>query len=180
MLQKQKKLQIKKIRTTKNSCINYNPFSYHLLMMWGDFFMTSSTAKRKTKASINENSEAKQYAIAILKGFAFGTASLFILFSICSFKMVRLDYTEKSVPIMALVSAMLAAFLGGYGAARCIRKKGLMIGVFTSIPLVIVITSFVAIANGGTISSLTVTAILLMIIMSGFGGVVSVNKKIKK
>lgn len=142
--------------------------------------MTSDTVKRKAKASINENSEAKQYLIAILKGFAFGTVSLFILLSICSFKMVRLDYTEKSVPIMTLISAIVSAFLGGYWAARCVRKKGLMIGLFTSIPLAVVMILFVAIANGGAVSSLTVTAVLLMIVMSGLGGIVSVNKKTRK
>ncbi len=146
--------------------------------------MTSTTVKgknrKKNKSSTNENSELKQFAIAILKGFAAGTAFLFILLSIFSIIMVKFDYSEKSIPIMALTSTVLAAFVAGYWATKCIKKKGLMIGIITSIPLAIAVTAFVAVANEGTIGPLAVTAVLIMIGMGGFGGVVSVNKKARK
>jgi|GEM_PF-7069994 len=146
--------------------------------------MTSTTvkskSKRKTKSPANESSESKQFAMAVSKGFAVGTASLFVILSIFSLIMVKFDYSEKSVPIMALVSALLAAFIAGFWAAKCIKKKGLMIGIVTSLPLAIVMITFVIIANGGAVGSLAVTTVLLMICLGGLGGIMSVNSKAKR
>lgn len=145
--------------------------------------MTSTTVKaknkRKTKSPANEISESKQFSMAVLKGFTVGTAALFIILSIFSLIMVKFDYSEKSVPIMALISALLASFIAGFWSAKCIRKKGLMIGVVTSLPLAVVMITFVIVANGGAVGSLAVTTVMLMICFSALGGIMSVNTKSK-
>ncbi|MEG1244532.1 MAG: TIGR04086 family membrane protein, partial [Oscillospiraceae bacterium] len=91
--------------------------------------MASITSKVKSKprnkTPAKESSEPKQLVINALKGFSVGTVFLFIFLSAFSFIMVKFDYAEKSVPIMALASALLAALFAGYWAAKCYKKKGL-------------------------------------------------------
>ena len=136
--------------------------------------------KRKIKSPTNEISESKQFSIAVLKGFAVGAAALFMILSIFSLTMVKFDYSEKSVPIMAITSAVLSAFIAGFWSAKCIKKKGLMIGVVTSLPLAVIMITFVIVASGGAIGSLAVTTVMLMICFSALGGIMSVNTKSKK
>lgn len=138
------------------------------------------SSKRTKSAQAKEMSPAKEYVLSIVRGFIIGSLALLIVFSIFSLVMVKFDYSEKYVPFMTIIASVISTYIGGYWSAKFINKKGLMVGVITSVPLAVLIIALAVMATNGSLNYMAAIAVVLMVIFGGIGGIMSVNRNPKR
>ncbi|MDR0314525.1 MAG: TIGR04086 family membrane protein [Oscillospiraceae bacterium] len=135
--------------------------------------------KTNTKKTTTE-SESKLFTMSVIKGFAVGTAVLFIFISLFALLMLKYDPTEKAIPIMAIVSCATGAFAGGFWSGRCIGKKGMLIGSVTGIPIAVLISVMSIASRESELGSLLAVTIFIVLFMACVGGIGAVNSKFAK
>lgn len=139
-----------------------------------------SSSKKRSSNTTKEMTPAKLYATSIFKGFAVGALVLLLTLSLFSIIIVKSDYSVKSLPIMTIVCCIMSTYIGGYWSSKFIKKRGLVVGIFTSVPLIILVIILATIANAGNLNYFMIINIILMLIFGAIGGIMSVNKSPKR
>lgn len=77
--------------------------------------------------------------------------------------------------IILLCAAVTAAFLSGFSSSRKIKKKGMIIGIISSLPIVILILTVSLILNGAQMTMLMPVTLASVILTGAVSGSVGVN-----
>ena len=132
---------------------------------------------RRNNLGYSSTKYLKPIGIGILSGLS--TCSLLLIF-------IAFIFTKSSNPPHSVVDPMMlivtgiGAFAGGYFSSRMSKEKGMMYGMICAF------TMFVFIFIAGLISvreSITMTTLIrfiLMLICGAVGGIIGVNKRMKK
>lgn len=125
-----------------------------------------------------ETNAKKTLLISLLVGNALGAAMFFTLLSIASAVILKKGVLSGAYAPVSFVCAATAAFIAGLFSVIPIRKKGLLLGLCSSVLLVasIVISALTA---GGGVGIKTAIATAVAGICAGVGGILAANMKKK-
>lgn len=137
--------------------------------------MPSKKSNRKRR----EDKAGSDMLSVMLKAFAVGILSLFVFLTLVSFSVISADASKSLYPVFALVCVGLSAFVGGFYAARRLRKRGLAVGALSQLGTVVLVTVISLIIN----RSLGLSILLLpaaTVIFGGLGGLAAVNLRLRR
>ena len=130
----------------------------------------------RNKRAIKDNSQLNSFLYVQIFSFI----AYIVLFFLGCFIALKADIPRKYDYIVSLIIFAVASFLTGYFAGIKLRKNGLLFGVIYALPMNIVIIIISLILGGFTFGiNLIITAIVL-IAVSGIGGILAVNKRIRR
>ncbi|NLO45298.1 MAG: TIGR04086 family membrane protein [Clostridiales bacterium] len=126
-----------------------------------------------------EDNANKKAVANILKGSAVGSAAFFLLLLMFASVILRFDIDSSVLAVFAFASAAIAAFISGFAAVRPTRKKGILAGALSVLPILILITVISAITCGSPGQNMLIAA-AVMIAGGAAGGISAVNMRRKK
>lgn len=117
---------------------------------------------------------------AVIIGCVSGLFSCAALTALLSLLLVKVDVADSGVAGLAVAAAALAAFIGGFFAARSVGRNGLLNGFFSAAALFAVIT-VIGLLSGAALSPRVAVKLLAMSVGGILGGIIGVNvrKKLK-
>lgn len=117
-----------------------------------------------------------QYVIRkTLVGSLIGTVLFFTLLCLAAAVILKKPIETKLFPIISLFISALSAFISGFVAVRPIRKNGILMGLCSCAPLVIIAGATVLFETGGNIGIMTAVMAGIMILCAALGGIAAVN-----
>ncbi len=130
--------------------------------------------KRRVSSKENDNPRVA-FLKKIMWGGLFSLISFFVMMLILAFIVVKSGISESMQNILVFFVSLLSTFTGTFLSLRKTREKGLLSGVITSLP-VIVIVCFVLLAVADNVGVRTIIMSLLMMLGGALGGIAAVNK----
>jgi len=131
---------------------------------------------KKRRISSKENESPRiTFMKKIMWGSVFSLISFFVMMLILAFVVVKAGISESTQKLLVFIVSLLSTFVGSFISLRKTREKGLLSGVLTSLP-VIVIVCFVILAVADNVGVRTVIMSLLMVLGGALGGIAAVNK----
>lgn len=134
-------------------------------------------AKKKGHSAVKDEKSSKYVLKKVVWGSVFGIAAFFVLFAVFAAVLLKGGVKQSLYPFIALGISALAAFVSGFAAVRPIRRNGILLGIFSSIPIIVVIIAALLITNRGDLGFFTLMMIPLMLLTGAVGGIVSVNMR---
>ncbi len=126
--------------------------------------------------SNKKNSKLKNYLLTQFI-FLIGYICLFLIISaIC----VSTDVGAEYVQYVSLVMVLLFSFSAGFIAGRKERKNGIISGIVAALPLNCIMVVISVIMNGFKVDLNLFFTILIGLLSSSIGGIISVNMRLKK
>lgn len=133
--------------------------------------------------SVKKKSSSKNEKAAFIKAFTISAvASLlifFVLTAIFSFFALKQDLSYGYYPLFMLLSCLISGFLCGFICVIKTKKNGLISGMLCVMPVYLVIIMISIIVSTSGIGLHGWIALGIMMLSSGFGGIVSANRKKK-
>ena len=131
---------------------------------------------KKKRVSSKENVNPRiTFLKKIMWGSIFSLIFFFMLMFILALVVVKAGFFESMQNILVFFVALLSTFTGAFLSLRKTREKGLLTGVLSSLP-VIIIVSFVILAVADNVGIRTAVMSLLMILGGALGGIAAVNR----
>lgn len=130
--------------------------------------------KRRVSAKENE-SPRTAFLKKIIWDSLFSIVSFFAMMFILAFVVVKAGLSESMQNIFVFFIALLSTFIGTFLSLRKTREKGLLSGVLTSLP-VIVIVCFILLAVADNVGVRTIIMSFLMMLGGALGGIAAVNR----
>ncbi|MBR3589352.1 MAG: TIGR04086 family membrane protein [Clostridia bacterium] len=130
--------------------------------------------KRRVSSKENDNPRVA-FLKKIMWGGLFSLISFFVMMLILAFIVVKSGISESMQNILVFFVSLLSTFTGTFLSLRKTREKGLLSGVITSLP-VIVIVCFVLLTVADNVGVRTIIMSLLMMLGGALGGIAAVNK----
>lgn len=132
------------------------------------------------KSATTEN-QLSRSTKAILFGTITGTFSSIFILVVLSFLFVK----SQNIPIFVITPLTmfiiaLGAFVSGYISARILRNNGLLYGIISGFIMFIIVFISGLMISGREISTLSLVKLTLMLLMGAIGGIIGVNKKVKR
>ncbi|MBQ2775189.1 MAG: TIGR04086 family membrane protein [Clostridia bacterium] len=124
-----------------------------------------------------EDKGIKYIITKILIGSVLGIALFFILLSLAALVILKNPLDSKILPIITLFISALSAFAAGFISVRPIRKNGILMGVCSSLPLIIAVCAAILFESGGSVGVMTAVAVVVMLVCAAIGGIAAVNMK---
>ena len=124
--------------------------------------------------------DIKNIIIKVLTGSLVNFIILSLL-TILSAKMIFENPIDlNSYKFIMLPILFISSIAGGFVSSRSIKKNGIVLGLFSSLPVVLIIVLSVLFTSS-KISYFLLMIILLEIVISSLGGIIGVNlKKVKR
>lgn len=130
-----------------------------------------SVKRRKQKVE----ADLRTIIVRVLFMSGIGTAVFFVLTALASFVCLKNDSSPEAYGYFDLAIGTAAGFVCGFFATRPVKKKGLIIGTVSTMPMYLVVSCIsILVSHGG----LGLTGWLLgavMLIAGAIGGIVAVN-----
>ena len=130
--------------------------------------------KRKVSSKENEN-PCVAFMKKIMWGSIFSLISFFAMMLILALVVVKAGVSESTQKLLVFIVSLLSTFAGSFLSLRKTKEKGLLSGVLTSLP-VIVIVCFVILAVADNVGVRTAIMSLLMVLGGASGGIAAVNR----
>ncbi len=130
--------------------------------------------KRRVSTKDNDNPRVS-FMKKIMWGSLFSLISFFAMMLVLALVVVKAGISESMQKILVLFVSLLSTFIGSFLSLRKTREKGLLSGVLTSLP-VIVIVCFVLLAVADNVGTRTIIMSLLMTLGGALGGIAAVNR----
>lgn len=137
------------------------------------FFMPK---KRKKRMSSNENKNPRTAFIKrILWGSLYSITAFFVILLALAFVVMKAGISDSMQTVFAFAASLLGTFIGAFLSLRKTHEKGLVSGVFVSVPATIIMC-IVLLAVFGELGIKTGIMALLMMLGGALGGIAAVNK----
>ncbi len=130
--------------------------------------------KRRVASKENDNPRIV-FMKKILRGGLFSFISFFAMMLILALVVVKAGLSESLQNILVFFVSLLSTFAGTFLSLRKTREKGLLSGLLTSLP-VIVIVCFILLAVADNVGLRTIIMSLLMMLGGALGGIAAVNR----
>ena len=127
--------------------------------------------RRKPKAK----ADLRTVIVRTLTGSAVGTAVFFALTALASFICLKKDSAPEAYGYFELAIGAAAGFLCGYTAVKPVRKKGIIVGAVSSMPMYLIVTCAAALISHGGIGLMGWILGAVMLAAGAAGGIVAVN-----
>ncbi|MBQ9460467.1 MAG: TIGR04086 family membrane protein [Clostridia bacterium] len=117
---------------------------------------------------------------AVITGTLAGSAAAVVLLLICVYAVTQM----KAVPYGAITpmsasAVSVGAFVGGYVCGRVNKRMGLAMGAACGAVMFLIFVG-IGMAFGGSLGSVTLLRLALMITAGALGGIAGVNKRSRK
>lgn len=142
----------------------------------GGFFIMKRTKPRKLKQVKRENNTWNIF----LSVQIFAVIIYLIVFFIGAFAAMVIDLSSKNDYIFSLLLFAVCSFATGFFAGIKRRENGLIIGVLSASPLNSAVVILSLIFNSFSVDSNIIITVLVLIAASGAGGILAVNKRIRR
>ena len=142
----------------------------------GGFFIMKRTKPRKLKQVKRENNTWNIF----LSVQIFAVIIYLIVFFIGAFAAMVIDLPSKNDYIFSLLLFAVCSFTTGFFAGIKRRENGLIIGVLSALPLNSAVVILSLIFNSFSVDSNIIITVLVLIAASGAGGILAVNKRIRR
>ncbi len=126
----------------------------------------------------NTSNTATEKVKKIMIGSLSGCASLLIILLISSVSILKNDLKETSISVLAFTACILSSLISGFITAKLIKMSGLIYGVASGVPTVILLL-ILTLVFSGTLGMNFLFAVLSVLISSAIGGILGVNLKRK-
>lgn len=130
--------------------------------------------KRRVSPKENDNPRVA-FLKKIMWGGLFSLISFFAMMFILALVVVKAGLSESMQNILVFFVSLLSTFTGAFLSLRKTREKGLLSGVLTSLPVIVMIC-FVLLAVADNVGVRTIIMSLLMMLGGALGGIAAVNK----
>ncbi len=130
--------------------------------------------KRRMSSSESENSRTA-FVKRILWGSLFSVVFFFVFMLILALVVVKAGLSDSMQNIFVFFVSLLSVFAGAFLSLRKTYEKGLMSGIFVSLPVIVFICA-VLLTVVKDIGVRTAIMSLLMMLGGALGGIAAVNK----
>lgn len=130
--------------------------------------------KRRTSSKENQNPNIS-FVKRILRGGFISAAIFFTLIFLLSLLVVKTGVSDSMQNIFVFFFALLSSFLGAFISLRKTREKGLLSGILTALPAII-LACLVLLVVLHTLGLKTLLMSAMMLLGGALGGIVAVNK----
>lgn len=127
--------------------------------------------RRKPKA----DADLRTVIIKALIGSAVGTAVFFALTALIAFICLKNDSAPESYKFFMLAVGAVSGFLCGYSAVKPVRKKGIIIGILSTMPMYFVISCVSMLVSHGGIGAVGWILCAVLLAAGGTGGIIAVS-----
>ena len=133
----------------------------------------------------NDKSRNSGSAVKAIKAVAVGTfvgsGICMLVLLIIAFMLVKIQkFPEALVVPAAIFTACVGAFFGGYFSARIKKNAGLAMGAVCALAIFVVLLLIGSAFVGDIFSTLSLLRLSAMLISGAIGGVLGVNKRIRR
>ena len=128
---------------------------------------------KKRKKSENGKTNARFYCL--IKGFIFSAVSFLVLMSAFALIITKVDFTHTQIRICAVLCCCIASFIGGFASTRKERRKGIVLGALSSIPLIFTVFLLALAVSGGEMGLFFLAVIPATVLSGCAGGILAAN-----
>lgn len=130
-----------------------------------------SVKRRKQKAE----ADLRTIIVRVLIMSGIGTVIFFVLTALASLICLKNDSSPEAYGYFDLAIGTAAGFVCGFFATRPVKKKGLIIGTVSTMPMYLVVTCISVIASHSGLGMTGWILGVVMLIAGAIGGIVAVN-----
>ena len=135
--------------------------------------------KSKLNRAVRNKTENSQLKV-FLQIQLFAIVIYLIFFLMGSFIALTADVSGKYDYIISLVLFAISSFLVGFSIGIKLRQNGLLMGIVYSLPINILVLIVSLILNDFIFSFNILIALAVLIAFAGVGGVLAVNKRLRR
>lgn len=128
----------------------------------------------------NKTNGNSSFYINILIGAAIGIGITFLMLLIIAAVMVLLNIGSEFSSVLSSIAVALGGFIGAYFAARKNGSRGLINGAAVAAVMYIIISVVALFVNQGGVTLMSLIRGVILLLASGIGGIVAVNKQQKR
>ncbi len=136
------------------------------------------STKRKKRTATENPASNTAYIKTILKGSVISVITFFAITLVMAIAVVKIGISESAQSIAMFFVSALSVFIGAFFSLLKTKEKGLISGIFVSLPTSLFI-SIVLICVLKDIGLKTLVMALIMALGGALGGIAAVNKKKK-
>lgn len=129
--------------------------------------------KKRRKPKVD--ADLRTVIVKALTGSAVGTAVFFALTALVSFICLEKDSAPEGYGYFELAVSAVAGFMCGYTAVKPVRKKGIIVGAVSSMPMYLVVVCAATLISHGGLGIMGWIAGAVMLAAGAAGGIVAVN-----
>lgn len=125
-----------------------------------------------------KKTQEKNKVLCLLQGMAAAYAVTCLVFLTYGIVLTYTNVSESTIPIVALVTTAISAGIAGFDFAKCIRQKGLLVGLGAGLiyaVLLYLITAFGS--NDFSIQPSFWRMLAVSLAAGAAGGILGVNRK---
>ena len=138
--------------------------------------MAGAVEKTKSKSEIRLG----VYGKPLLVGTVAGVVTAVAVMLLCALAVSCFSLPTAAMRAMAILTVAAGGFVGGYGAARTLRKKGLLIGVTVGVLLALILTVAGVLFTKEAPAMQSLSKFAILIVSAMIGGILGVNAKSKR
>ncbi len=132
------------------------------------------------KSKIKNQAKSDKLLIkSMLIGSGAGTVAFFTFIGLFAFIIFKKDTPENYYPAFLISASGISAFISGFLSVLPIKRNGLILGIFSTIPVFFIIFVASSIINRAGISLYGWISFAIMTILGAVGGIISANTKRK-
>ena len=136
---------------------------------------------KKTKpVRANKTKTENQQLNLFIKVQIFAVITYLTLFLIGSFLALRADISRKYDLIFTLIIFAISSLAVGFFAGIKLRQNGLISGILYSLPMNLLTIVISLLLNDFTFSVNIIITAVILILSSGIGGILAVNKRLRR
>ena len=120
------------------------------------------------------------YGKPLLVGTVAGVVTAVAVMLLCALAVSCFSLPTAAMRAMAILTVAAGGFVGGYGAARTLRKKGLLIGVTVGVLLALILTVAGVLFTKEAPAMQSLSKFAILIVSAMIGGILGVNAKSKR
>lgn len=128
----------------------------------------------------NKTNGNASFYINILIGAAIGIGITFLMLLIIAAVMVLLNIGSEFSSVLSSIAVALGGFIGAYFASRKNGSRGLINGAAVAAVMYIIISVVALFVNQGGVTLMSLIRGVILLLASGIGGIVAVNKQQKR
>lgn len=116
--------------------------------------------------------------INTIKGVGIGYAITIIVLIAYALLLTYTELTEKNIPIVVMVTAIVSVLVAGYDSAKGNASKGWLWGMAAGLlyAIIIIIVGILSMSGKAVIDASTVGMLVMLIASGGLGGMIGINR----